>query len=591
MTHTGLVTAFVSLLLFVLSHSAVLAQEPDTGLHPSGPQPSAPLIFIPGLMGSQLCDPAQDGKQIWGDEMEMEFSWAQVYTPRHRERLARLADAEAERLQVCDVLREKNATLLFEGYDISSLLGIESANYGALIRFLEGLGYRERDDAARERDDAARERDGTATRRLHVFPYDWRRSSLDAADALAAFIEDLGYEGQVDILAHSMGGLVATLYSQGHPDHRVRRLVTLGTPHQGAATLLTSTVEPNWWSLFARMPRQVVLTWPSLLELMPAYERCCYILTDQGEDGGVYERFDPYDLRYWQAQDWYDPTWSEPDSPVRQSYDASLARVGLIRDRLSQPVSVARVIHIASPVYATPELIRVGPDMTGFDGVLKGPGDDTVPFESATNDGVSSAQVLEASNRHMRIFTGSVTQANLRTALLDPTPQPHQIDRTVSIDLSEDLGERRARLYEGAASVEVNFMGVDLDGVVWAPGETARATMTVNYDMALSPGLRRLLDRHQDLRDRVMGRVRTHLQDRMQDADTSLCIDLQGDPVCLAFAGADHRQADNGTRTVSATFTATAPQTPGLYWLTVEQDILDIDLSRVVVVAEAPPAP
>lgn len=38
---------------------------------------------------------------------------------------------------------------------------------------------------------------------------------------------------QIDVVAHSMGGLVARLAESGRSEPRVRRLVTLGTPHHG----------------------------------------------------------------------------------------------------------------------------------------------------------------------------------------------------------------------------------------------------------------------------------------------------------------------------------------------------------------------
>ncbi len=41
--------------------------------------------------------------------------------------------------------------------------------------------------------------------------------------------------GQVAIVAHSMGGLVARAWMRAHGSARVARLVTLGTPHQGTA--------------------------------------------------------------------------------------------------------------------------------------------------------------------------------------------------------------------------------------------------------------------------------------------------------------------------------------------------------------------
>jgi pimeloyl-ACP methyl ester carboxylesterase len=59
------------------------------------------------------------------------------------------------------------------------------------------------------------------------------------ADGLALRIEEIctatGAEKLV-ILAHSMGGLVARAYLRKHGARRVAKLITLGTPHQGAVS-------------------------------------------------------------------------------------------------------------------------------------------------------------------------------------------------------------------------------------------------------------------------------------------------------------------------------------------------------------------
>jgi pimeloyl-ACP methyl ester carboxylesterase len=63
------------------------------------------------------------------------------------------------------------------------------------------------------------------------------------AQRAAASIERIAAEWRgraVDVVGHSMGGLVAT-YAAKHPDRsaRVRRIVTLGTPHRGTALALS----------------------------------------------------------------------------------------------------------------------------------------------------------------------------------------------------------------------------------------------------------------------------------------------------------------------------------------------------------------
>lgn len=77
-----------------------------------------------------------------------------------------------------------------------------------------------------------------ASTTLFTFPYDWRKSNADTAIQLKERIDDIKRISRcdsVDIVAHSMGGLVARGYvdSGGYAED-VRNLVFLGTPHQGS---------------------------------------------------------------------------------------------------------------------------------------------------------------------------------------------------------------------------------------------------------------------------------------------------------------------------------------------------------------------
>ncbi|MEV6382983.1 alpha/beta fold hydrolase [Streptomyces sp. NPDC051773] len=69
-----------------------------------------------------------------------------------------------------------------------------------------------------------------------------------AADLLGRHIEDLcertGQE-RVDVVGHSLGGLIARYYVQRlGGDHRVRTLVTLGTPHGGTRAVPLADAHP-----------------------------------------------------------------------------------------------------------------------------------------------------------------------------------------------------------------------------------------------------------------------------------------------------------------------------------------------------------
>ncbi|MDP4011440.1 MAG: peptidoglycan DD-metalloendopeptidase family protein, partial [Candidatus Roizmanbacteria bacterium] len=79
-------------------------------------------------------------------------------------------------------------------------------------------------------------------RDLFVFPYDWRKDIRATADLLDQKIESVKQQTKskkVDILAHSMGGLVARNYLiEPKNAIKVSKLITLGTPHLGAVEMI-----------------------------------------------------------------------------------------------------------------------------------------------------------------------------------------------------------------------------------------------------------------------------------------------------------------------------------------------------------------
>ncbi|PVY89201.1 von Willebrand factor type A domain-containing protein [Ezakiella coagulans] len=72
-------------------------------------------------------------------------------------------------------------------------------------------------------------------RPVYLFSYDWRKSNIDSAEKLAAFIDSItdGGKVKVDIIAHSMGGIVSSHYLREHDD-RVDKYLSFGSPYEGA---------------------------------------------------------------------------------------------------------------------------------------------------------------------------------------------------------------------------------------------------------------------------------------------------------------------------------------------------------------------
>ena len=59
-----------------------------------------------------------------------------------------------------------------------------------------------------------------------------RDHAVELGLAVAAMLERTGAK-EIDVLAHSMGGLAARWHILTQPDHSIRRAVFLGTPHRG----------------------------------------------------------------------------------------------------------------------------------------------------------------------------------------------------------------------------------------------------------------------------------------------------------------------------------------------------------------------
>ena len=69
---------------------------------------------------------------------------------------------------------------------------------------------------------------------LFVFPYDWRLSNAEnsaGSNSISTVSGSFIPDRRIDILAHSMGGLIARRYILDNPtNHHIDKMVTIGTP-------------------------------------------------------------------------------------------------------------------------------------------------------------------------------------------------------------------------------------------------------------------------------------------------------------------------------------------------------------------------
>lgn len=172
---------------------------PDTDPAPVAPR--EPVIIIPGIIGSYLNKNYDDFSEIWPNVSRLLLPGPDNFLND----LALNIDGTENTLfpiSVGDIIREEAGSHVFD----------------ALISDLENAGYVEGTD-------------------LFVFPYDWRKSNNDNAILLQEKIDEilLNFSAEkVDIVAHSMGGILAKTYILNEGIEKVDQLVFLGTPHLGA---------------------------------------------------------------------------------------------------------------------------------------------------------------------------------------------------------------------------------------------------------------------------------------------------------------------------------------------------------------------
>lgn len=303
------------LLCFLLSGCVAVSKRPDLeALYSTAymNETGAPLIIIPGIMGSTLVDAA--GKEVWP------ISVNNLAFTRYDELMPRADDGI-------------RAGRLFD-----EMAGIDF--YGKLVKVLESAGkYRQASPGT-----AATDKN---QRRLYVFTYDWRKSNFDAVAELHALIEQIRRDYgdpalKVDIIAHSNGGLIARYYLQYGPqpaetrsapkpwndgDQRIRRLAMLGTPNLGSIISVKRLYQGYDMGL-RTVPADIMAHFATPFETLPLPGAVSLI-----DANGTPVVLDLYDERLWQDNRW--SVFSE-DTEARSHPIARAAARAVFRNNLQQ---------------------------------------------------------------------------------------------------------------------------------------------------------------------------------------------------------------------------------------------------------------
>ena len=232
-----------------------------------------PVILIPGVLGSQLIN-RRSGEKIWPSLGNAEDD--SLALPISSDNLAENTDDL--------IANEILETVKF------GLLIPEISVYDGLVTALQAYGGYKRGSFDAPLSDGDHDT-------FYVFAYDWRRDNVESARLLARKIATLKQklgkpDLRFDIVAHSMGGLVARYFAMygdqdlpvsgaPKPDwsgaRHLNRLILMGTPNAGSMdalrTLLlgysvTETSRPRL-GLLRQLDRDSIFTTPSAYQLLP----------------------------------------------------------------------------------------------------------------------------------------------------------------------------------------------------------------------------------------------------------------------------------------------------------------------------------
>jgi hypothetical protein len=377
-----------------------------------------PVIVIPGVLGSRLVDTSND-RIAWGAFLG---AYADPRTPEGARSVALPMRPGAPLAALRDEVVPDG---VLESVRVSVLgLPVEQQAYVSILRTLGVGGYRDEQLARAGAIDY-----GTDHFTCFQFDYDWRRDNVENAQRLHAFIlEKRAYvrrelrarygiereEIRFDIVAHSMGGLLARYYlrygdaplgDEGELPAltwagaaHVERLVMVGTPNAGSAMALRDLVEGTKLAfILPRYPAAVLGTMPAIYQLLPRTRHGPV----RDEAGRVLDLYDP---EVWERYGWglasphggdvlarLLPSVADPDERRAIALDhlrKSLARAQRFHAALDRPAAAPShtYLHLfAGDARATPAVL-VARDDGGLEVAVVAPGDDTVLRSSAVMD-------------------------------------------------------------------------------------------------------------------------------------------------------------------------------------------------------------
>ncbi len=364
-------TLLVAVLVPLLSGCLMFRRYDMTRIHrEAAAMPRNPVIVLHGFLGSRL-----------KNRHTQESVWGRVVNAIRRGKPDDLA------LPIDRLPLSENRDDLVPYAICDTVMGVKF--YGAILDALRNVGGYSLGDINNPHPGDS----------LFIFNYDWRRDNVESAIALGRAIRKIktrlkAPDLRFDIVAHSMGGLLAEYYLRygtvdalddrsavtyaGAAD--IGRIVVIGTPHRG--TMSAFRILNNGISR-TLSPRDI-FTMPSVYQLLPD-DPGGHFIDMEGQPVAV----NLYDAATWVRNHW--AIWSPhvegdvPPGPQAEAFlQAVLDRARAFHEALDRPAPGAPP---AVPIHlfgsdCVPTLDRVVLDVTS-EGVQPLFNDGTAPFRNA----------------------------------------------------------------------------------------------------------------------------------------------------------------------------------------------------------------
>jgi pimeloyl-ACP methyl ester carboxylesterase len=307
-------------------------------LYRVGAADDTPVILIPGAFGSRLRD-RTTGDEVWPGP------WWRILFSNYAD-LAQDSDPATGEPRESTLEPNGIAEQAF-GRDFYRPIIDTLERHGGYVRSAVGTPARK------------------GERRLYIFAYDWRQDNVKSAQQLHRLIAAIRADYadpslRVDLVAHSMGGLVARYYLRfGATDvldgraqqvtmagaAQVRKLVLLGTPNLGAVSSLHAFLSGERVGLGRIAPRTLA-TMPSGYQLFP-HPLANWLIDIDGKPLPD----DLFDAATWQRHGWsvYGPGSvldAKAEAGLRRAFLHHLERARRFAWMLSveEPVSPIRLV-------------------------------------------------------------------------------------------------------------------------------------------------------------------------------------------------------------------------------------------------------